>query len=126
MKIWKSAGMVPRGSWYQVTHDFMGPTLLRADKENGYFMTDSSTYFAKKSKLKHLEILFKGDLILINVYHALVASADRSSEASHNLAVRFVQFVSSSAGQKIFREYGQKKFGYALYNDADDAKKWDK
>ena len=31
-----------------------GPTLLRADKENGYFMTDSSTGMQRKIKLKIL------------------------------------------------------------------------
>lgn len=125
MRIWKSAGIAPKGAWYQITRDFMGPTLLRADRENGYFMTDSSTYFAKKSKLKNLKILFKGDAIMMNVYHALIASPGQYPEANHKLAGQFVQFVSSSSGQKIFKNYGKKKFGHALYNDADYAKKWD-
>ncbi|MEA3280074.1 MAG: substrate-binding domain-containing protein [Thermodesulfobacteriota bacterium] len=124
MKIWKLAGIKPAGSWYVVTKDFMGPTLMRADKELGYFMTDSSTFFAKQSKIKNLKILFKGDPVLVNVYHALVASPERYPQANYTLSDKFVKFISSYKGQKIFREYGKSKYGAPLYNDAEYAKKW--
>ena len=125
MKIWKLAGIEPAGNWYVVTKDFMGPTLMRADREIGYFMTDSSTFFAKKSKIRNLKILFKGDPILVNVYHALVASPERYPNANYTLAAEFVKFVSSAAGQKVFREYGKTKYGTPLYSDAEYAKKWE-
>ncbi len=57
LMIWKRSKINPSGSWYQISHDFMGPTLMLADQKNGYFMTDSSTFFVKKSKLKRLKIL---------------------------------------------------------------------
>ena len=124
MKIWKHAGIKPEGAWYIITGDFMGPTLMRADRELGYFMTDSSTFFAKQSKIKNLKILFKGDPILVNVYHALVASPEKHPHANYALAEKFVKFVSSPEGQKIYREYGKAEYGSALYNDAEYAKKW--
>jgi tungstate transport system substrate-binding protein len=124
MKIWKLAGINPSGKWYIITKDFMTPTLMRADKEMGYFMTDSSTFFAKKSKIKNLQILFKGDPILVNVYHALAASPDKYPQANYPLAAKFIEFVASIEGQKIFREYGETQFGSPLYNDAEYAKKW--
>jgi tungstate transport system substrate-binding protein len=122
MKIWKSAGISPGGVWYIITGDFMGPTLMRADKELGYFMTDSSTFFAKQSKITNLKVLFKGDPVLVNVYHALVASPERYAQTNYALAARFVRFTSSPEGQKIYREYGKAKYGSALYNDAEYAK----
>ena len=124
MKIWKLAGIKPAGSWYVVTSDFMGPTLMRADKELGYFMTDSSTFFARQSKIKNLKILFKGDPVLVNVYHALVAAPAKYPKANYDLAAKFVKFSSSPEGQKIYREYGKTKFGTPIYNDAEYAKKW--
>ena len=126
MGIWKKAGIDPQGSWYVVTGDFMGPTLMRADKELGYFMTDSSTFFAKGSKIRNLKVLFKGDPILVNVYHALVAAPDRYPQANYALAAKFVRFVSSPEGQEIYREYGKKEFGMPLYNDAKYAEKWER
>jgi tungstate transport system substrate-binding protein len=125
MKIWNLAGFEPGGDWYVVTGDFMGPTLMRADKELGYFMTDSSTFFAKQSKIKNLEILFKRDPILVNVYHALVASPKTHPQKNYALAAKFVRFVSSPEGQKIYREYGKIKYGTPLYNDAEYAKNWE-
>jgi tungstate transport system substrate-binding protein len=123
MMIWETAGIAPKGDWYVVTKDFMGPTLMRADNEMGYFMTDSSTFIVKRAKIKNLMILFKGDPVLVNVYHALVASPEKSPKANCEMAEKFVGFVSSSGGQKIYREFGKKEYGAPLYQDAEYAKK---
>jgi len=123
LKIWKLTGITPSGSWYIITHDFMGPTLMKADREQGYFMTDNSTYYVKKAKIKHLVPLFKGDPILINVYHALMPNPKRYPKRNTALARKFIDFVASSAGQTIIRTYGEKKYGRPLYQDAAVAKK---
>lgn len=125
MKIWRLSGIEPSGNWYVVTKDFMEPTLMRADKNLGYFMTDSSTFVAKRSKIKNLKILFKGDPLLINVYHALVASPETYPQKNYALCAKFVTFLNSSEGQKIFRDYGKIEYGASLYNDAEYAKKWE-
>ncbi len=122
MNIWNLAGIEPAGNWYVVTGDFMGPTLMRADRERGYFMTDSSTFFAKKSGIENLRILFRGDPMLVNTYHALVASPERNPQANYSLAAEFVRFVSSSEGQTIYREYGRAQYGMSLYNCAANAR----
>ena len=123
LKIWHLAGIKPAGSWYIVTHAFMGPILIRADKETGYFMTDNSTYYVKKSKLKHVVLLFKGDPLLVNVYHALMPNPEKYSERNTKLARRFISFVASEEGQSIIRTHGVKKYGRPLYQDAVAAKK---
>ena len=71
MDIWKKAGLQPQGDWYVVTKDFMTATLKRANQEKGYFMVDSSTWVAEKKNMPNLKILFKGDKLLVNTYHAL-------------------------------------------------------
>ncbi len=118
LKIWKLAGITPSGSWYIITHDFMGPTLLRADREKGYFMTDNSTYYVKKTKIKHLVPLFKGDPILINVYHALMPNPKKYPKRNTKLARKFIDFVASPEGQKIIKAFGEKRYGRPLYQDA--------
>ncbi len=123
LKIWRLAGIKPAGDWYITTHAFMGPTLMRADKEKGYFMTDNSTYYVKKPKLKHLVPLFKGDPLLINVYHALMPNPEKYSARNTKLARKFISFVASEEGQEIIRTHGVKKFGRPLYQDAASAKK---
>ena len=123
MMIWKQAGIAPEGSWYVVTKDFMKPTLRRADKDKGYFMTDSSTWIAAKNNLPNLVILFKGDPVLVNTYHALCVSDEATP--SQKLGAAFVNFLGSEEGQRIVREYGKNKFGEALCNDATYARKFD-
>jgi len=126
LKIWKRAGIAPSGSWYIITRDFMGPTLMRADRKKGYFMTDNSTYYVKKTRVKNLVPLFNGDPILLNVYHALMTNPEKYPKRNTKLARKFIDFVSSPAGQKIIRTYGEKKYGRPLYRDAAVAIKLEK
>ncbi len=123
MDIWKKADLKPQGDWYVVTRDFMTATLKRANAEQGYFMVDSSTWVAEKKDVPKLKILFKGDRLLVNTYHALCQPAGATPGAA--TAARFIDFVASPAGQKIIADYGKDKYGEGLYNDAAYAKQYD-
>jgi tungstate transport system substrate-binding protein len=123
MDVWKNADIDPSGDWYIVTNTFMMATLKRADSENGYFMTDSSTWVAAKKELPNLAILFRGDPFLINTYHALCQPED--STPGQKFASQFIDFVGSDRGQEIIRIYGTDKHGEGLYNDAEYAKQYD-
>jgi len=120
--IWEKTGIAPSGNWYIVTNDFMTASLKRADDENAYFMTDSSTWVAEKNIAPKLEILYRGDKFLVNTYDALAAPA--GATPGRETAVKFIQFVGSDAGQKIIRDYGKNKYTEALYNDAVYAKQY--
>jgi len=121
--IWKKAGIQPQGDWYVVTKDFMTVTLKRADKEKGYFMVDSSTWVAAKKEVPNLKILFKGDKLLVNTYHALCQPAGATPGAA--IAAKFIDFVASPQGQKIIQDYGKDRYREGLYNDAAYAKQYD-
>jgi tungstate transport system substrate-binding protein len=123
MEVWKKAGIEPSGDWYVVTKTFMMATLTRANDEKGYFMTDSSTWVAAKKEVPNLKILFRGDLFLINTYHALCQP--KGATAGQGYASAFIDFVGSEKGQKIIRDYGADKYGEGLYNDAAYAKQYD-
>ena len=123
MAIWQKAGIQPAGDWYIVTKTFMMATLKQADAEQGYFMTDSSTWVSAKKDIKNLKILFRGDPFLINTYHALCQP--KGATAGQEYAAQFVDFVVSEEGQKIIGTYGMGAFGEGLYNDAAYAKQYD-
>jgi tungstate transport system substrate-binding protein len=123
MSIWEKAGIIPTGDWYIITKDFMTATLKRAEAEQGYFMTDSSTWAAEKKTFPNLKILFRGDKMLINTYHALAQPAGATPGAA--TAAQFIDFVKSDRGQQLIRDYGKEKFGEGLYNDAAYAKQYD-
>ncbi len=123
MAIWKKAGVEPSGDWYVVTKDFMMATLLRADKDKGYFMTDSSTWVAGKKDIKNLDVLFKGDVFIVNTYHGLCQP--EGATKGGELGCAFIDFVGSEKGQNIIRAYGKQKYGEAMYNDKEYAKQYD-
>ncbi|MEW6387465.1 MAG: substrate-binding domain-containing protein [Thermodesulfobacteriota bacterium] len=123
LSLWAKAGLKPAGDWYIVTKDFMTPTLKRADQEKGYFMVDSSTWEAEKKNLPNLKVLFRGDKVLVNTYHALAQPPGATPGAA--LAAKFIDFVASPAGQKLIADYGKDQYGEGLYNDAAYARKYD-
>lgn len=122
LAIWKKAGVSPSGDWYVITKDFMMATLKQANDVKGYFMTDSSTWVAGMKNMDNLKVLFRGDPMLINTYHAL---AMPEGAPKHELAVKFIEFLGSEKGQSIIRDYGKDMYGEAMYNDAEYAKQYD-
>jgi len=122
MDIWKKAGIPPEGNWYIVTNDFMTASLKKANAENAYFMTDSSTWVAEKEVAPQLQILYRGDRFLVNTYDALAAPA--GSTPDRDIAVKFIQFVGSNEGQTIIQNYGKSQYKDPLYNDAAYAKQY--
>ncbi|BDY04240.1 ABC transporter substrate-binding protein [Ferrimonas sp. YFM] len=113
MMIWGLAEKQPQGQWYQVTHEFMRATLRQANEQQGYFMTDSSTWVAEKANLSELKVLFSGDPILVNTYHAL--RGVKGNTEALKVADQFIEFVGSQAGQQILSNYGKAQFGDAMY-----------
>lgn len=122
MDIWKKTGITPSGQWYIITNDFMTASLKKANAENAYFMTDSSTWVAEKNVAPKLEILYRGDKFLVNTYDALAASP--GATPGRETAVKFIKFVASDQGQKIIRDFGKDKYLEPLYNDAVYAKQY--
>ena len=92
----------------------MGATLQKANMEQGYFMTDRSTYISLSEEVT-LDILFEGDPYLVNHYHAIAVNPAKYSKRSYELAVNFIGFITSPHGQEIIRDYGKKEFGKPLY-----------
>ena len=112
-------GIKPEVLWYVATNDFMGPTLMRTDNEKVYFMTDSSTYYAKNGKLKNPKVLFSGDPLLLNVFHAMGIPEGKKSGEVYTLVTKFINFIGSDRGQRLIGEFGKKTFGSALYMNAE-------
>ncbi|KAF5427682.1 ABC-type molybdate transport system, substrate-binding protein [Candidatus Methanophagaceae archaeon] len=114
MAIWASAGVTPKGAWYKETDAFMGDTLKIANTEQGYFMTDRSTYVTLKKDLD-LDILVEGDPVLVNHYHAIAVNPAKHPTVNYELAKEFIAFVSSPEGQEVIGDFGKDEFGEPLY-----------
>jgi len=122
MAIWKRANIVPAGNWYIVTNDFMLGTLRKANETQGYFMTDSSTWVVAKDDLNRLAVLFKGDPVLVNVYHGVSQPGNGEKQ---KCAQQFLQFLPTKKAQEIVRCFGKERYGEALYHNAAYAGRFD-
>ncbi len=119
MEIWQKAGISPQGDWYIITKDFMSASLKRANDEKAYFMTDSSTWIMMKKDLPNLKVLFKGDKLLVNVYHALCQGN------CSPMAKKFINFLVSEKGQSIIGNFGKDQYEEAFYNGANYARQYE-
>ncbi len=115
MEIWRLAGIEPKGDWLIATRDFMTASLKRADAEQAYFLTDSSTFVAKRAGLPNLKVLYRGGQLLMNPYHTLWLTDPTPGTP---MAQRFAMHLMSDDMQRLLRAYGKDRHGEAMYNDA--------
>jgi tungstate transport system substrate-binding protein len=94
----------------------MGASLQKAHDEQGYFLTDSSTWVMEKGRLPRLMILFQGDPFLVNAYHGL--SQPPGATPDSELGARFLEFLASDQGQRLIGDFGKDRFGQGIYQDA--------
>ena len=120
LSIWEKTGIKPEGAWYRTSKDFMMASLQKAASEKGYFMVDRSTYIVarKKNPALNFAVLFEGDPMLINQYHALITNPTMYPQANYELAKKFVEFLRGAQGQKIIATFGKEEFGGPLYFSA--------
>jgi tungstate transport system substrate-binding protein len=119
--IWKAGNITPAGTWYLSVGKGMGDTIITANTKEGYTLSDRGTYLAMKDKI-NLRILFESDQkYLFNPYHVMAVNPAKFPNVKYDLAMKYVNYVISPAGQDIIRNYGKDKYGEALFVPEEDA-----
>jgi len=113
-RLWRQAGVVPSGRWYVEAGQGMGPVLLMADSMRAYVLTDRATYLKMKGKLD-LAVLFEGDPVLFNQYSVIPVNPARHPGVNHELAERFVRWLTAPATQTLIGNFGRSEFGVSLF-----------
>jgi len=111
LAIWKAAGEKvedAEGRWYLEAGKGMGEVLNMAHEKKAYTLADRGTYLAYKEKTSSI-ILCEGDPILFNPYHIMAVNPEKFPDAKYGLAMKMVEWVTSPEGQKIIREFKDKK-----------------
>jgi len=122
-EIWMTAGITPGGDWYKSVGQGMGETLMLANEKTSYALSDRGTFLAMRARLPNLTILFGGekisenpDLSLHNPYGVIAVNPAKHAHTKHELAIRFVQWITSPQVQKEIGAFGVEKFGQALFH----------
>ena len=118
--IWSEAGIDPSGDWYISAGQGMGAILTMADEQLAYTMSDRGTYLARTLEGIELEILAEGDPILFNPYGVIAINPEQHPSVNYDLAMSFIDWLTSVEAQAAIGEFGKDKFGLPLfYPDSD-------
>jgi tungstate transport system substrate-binding protein len=115
LRYWAGAGIDPqsgKGTWYRETGSGMGPTLNTASAMNAYTFTDRGTWLSFKNR-GELAVLVEGDSALFNQYGVMLVNPARHAHVKKDLAMQFVDWLSSAEGQAAIAAYrieGQQLF----------------
>jgi len=117
LKLWKEAGVEPKGPWYLQIGQGMGATLRVASQKGAYALTDRGTYLALKQGLD-LGILFEGAPELLNIYHVMVPNSDSFPRVNATGGAAFAAFIVAPETQQFIGRFGADRFGRPLFAPA--------
>ena len=95
-KLWAIAGAKPDRSRLVIAGASMGQTLRIAANVGGYTLTDEGTFAALRG-IVSLEILHRGDPLLVNTYAVIADPSDRSG-------IEFAEWLVEGAGHSTLRD----------------------
>jgi tungstate transport system substrate-binding protein len=110
MKIWKLAGIKPKGDWYIGTKTGTPATLTIAAKKRAYMVCHWAT-FAQMRETIDLVPMVEEKEILVSTYEIMAMNPERFSKVNYVNAMLFIGFLTSRDVQKYIGEFGIEKFG---------------
>ncbi len=122
--IWAKAGLEPGSNdgWYNSLGQGMGNTLIFANEQRAYTLTDRGTFLSMKNQLPNLTILVGGDSIannpdpmLYNPYGVMPINPAKHPGVNYDLAMKFVRWLTSKPTQERIAEFGVARFGQPLF-----------
>ncbi len=117
-ELWKAAGVTPAGKWFMESGQGMGATLTMADELGAYTLVDRATFLSYQAKVRLVPAV-EGDPALFNPYGVIAVNPKKNKYVKHDLAMKFIDWLTSEEGQKRIGDYKIK--GVRLFTP--DAKK---
>ncbi|MBC7263925.1 MAG: substrate-binding domain-containing protein [Chloroflexi bacterium] len=113
-ELWQKAGVQPPSDSYISTGQGMAETLRIADEKGAYTLADRGTYLSLKQSIS-LTILVEGDKVLFNPYGVIAVNPAKFPKVNYDLAVKFINWITSLETQQIIGNFGKEKYGQALF-----------
>ncbi len=105
LRFWKIANLDnAKGSGYRECGCGMGPALNIAASQGAYVLTDRGTWLNFKNRAD-LVVLVEGDQRLFNQYGVMVVNPAKHPHVKQAEAQKFVDWVTSAAGQASVADY---------------------
>jgi tungstate transport system substrate-binding protein len=105
LRFWKTANREnSKGSGYRECGCGMGPALNIAASQGAYVLADRGTWLSFKNRAE-LAVLVEGDPRLFNPYGIMVVNPARHPHVKQAEAQKFVDWLTSPAGQAAIASY---------------------
>ena len=114
MRIWKMAGIKPKGDWYIKTKVGTSETLLIANRKRAYFISHGATFLQMGETIDLVPIV-EDKKNLITTYEVLAMNPERFPNMKYVQAMHFIGFLTSPSTQKYIAEFGQEEFGKPIF-----------
>jgi len=118
--LWKLANLSPLDKdWYRETGTGMTETLLYADQENAYTISDTGTYLKlkKEGRISLVSLVSEGK-VLLNIYSVYLVNTTMFPHVNSDWAKKFKEFLVSDEGQELIGSYGVDVYGEPLFYPA--------
>ncbi len=105
LRFWKMADLADKqGSGYKACGCGMGPALNMAASSGAYVLADRGTWLNFKNRAD-LAVLVEGDKRLFNQYGVMVVNPAKHPHVKQVAAQKFVDWITSPAGQGVIADY---------------------
>ena len=113
-RLWKQAGVEPKGAWYIESGQGMGQTLGIANDRRAYTLTDRGTYLAFQKRVD-LPILVEKDRPLLNIYSVMEVNPANGPRVNAAGGRAFAEFMLAPDTQAVIKTFGVDKYGQPLF-----------
>lgn len=117
LELWEEAGLTLEGRWYdswEGGNKGSAATLRYANEQQAYIMLDRATYLTLKEEID-LVVLVEGHESLLNFITLIPVNPQKFSWVKYDMAMDFIDFVTSEETQKTIRDFKVDVYGESLF-----------
>lgn len=115
-ELWALAGINPDWLGYENTGSSAAATLRQAANFSALTIADLSLFYSNRKQLPDdFTILYRGDIVFRNPFHAIVVNPQSHPGVNDVMARRFVDFLVSDKGQEAIRRFDRDRYSTSVY-----------
>ncbi len=118
--LWEEAGydydteIIDAGAWYVEAGKGMGDTLILANEQQAYTLSDEGTYLSFADRLDLVPIVAEG-AELLNRYSAIAVNPAMHPDVNAQGATDFINWLISDEAKELIGNFGTEEFGKPLF-----------
>jgi len=108
-KLWKKAGIMPKGDWVVKDESEHPQVVAFAQKHHAYVIVGRIPVVKGKMDSEGMEIMVRGDPEMLRPFVAMIANVNRFPKANVKGAQLLSDYVSSERGQQFLKDFAAKQ-----------------